>query len=154
MGSVRARAVFYNGVGYAEWVSGRRVEHDVRRVEVEALIDIGAAFPALPADLVEGLDLTFLGEVDGGVAGGVAELRLYGPVVVQIDDCIAVCPVTGRPRSTTLVIGVVVLEQTGFRIDPVTGRLVKGLPLMLTQRIEDIPYSASVGMQIREAASE
>jgi hypothetical protein len=26
---------------------------------------------------------------------------------------------------------VVALEQMGFRVDPVTGRLIKGLPLML-----------------------
>lgn len=137
MGHVKAKAVFYNGVDYVEWVSGRRTESDVRRIEVEALIDTGATFPALPADLVEKLGLAFLREVEGEVAGGTAKLRLYGPAVIQIEDRIAVCPVIERPRSTTPVIGVVALEQTGFRVDPVTGRLVKGLPLMLTQRIED-----------------
>jgi len=137
MGHVKARAVFYNAVDYAEWVSGKRAEPDVRRVEAEALVDTGTTFPALPADLVKKLGLTFLGEVEGEVAGGVTKLRLYGPAVIQIEDRIAVCPMVERPRGTAPIIGVVALEQTGFRVDPVTGRLVKGLPLMLTQRIEN-----------------
>jgi predicted aspartyl protease len=31
-----------------------------------------------------------------------------------------------RPRGTTPIIGVVALEQMGFRVDPTTGKLVKG----------------------------
>jgi len=138
MGHVKTRAVLYNAVDYIEWVSGKRVESAVRRVEVEALIDTGATFPALPADLIEELGLTFLREVDGEVAEGIAKLKLYGSVVVQIEDRIAVCPVIERPKSTTPVIGVTALEQMGFKVDQVTGRLVKGLPLMLAQHVEGI----------------
>jgi predicted aspartyl protease len=36
-----------------------------------------------------------------------------------------------RPEGTTPLIGVVALEQMGFRVDPVSGRLIKGLPFML-----------------------
>ncbi|MCC6065828.1 MAG: hypothetical protein LM576_07575, partial [Thermofilum sp.] len=81
--------------------------------------------------LVERLGLVFLREVEGEVAEGAARLRLYGPAVVQVEDRIAVCPVIERPEGTTPVVGVVALEQMGFRVDPVAGRLVKGLPLML-----------------------
>jgi len=146
MGHVKAKAIFYNAVDYAEWVSGKRVEPDVRRIEVEALVDTGATFPALPADLVEKLGLILLREVDGEVDGGIAKLKLYGSVVVQVEDRIAVCPIIERPRGTTPIIGIVVLEQMGFRVDPVTGRLIKGLQLMLIQRIGgSSPHSASIG---------
>jgi len=146
MGHVKAKAIFYNAVDYAEWVSGKRVEPDVRRVEAETLVDTGATFPALPADLIEKLGLMFLREVDSEVTEGIAKLRLYGPVVVQIEDRIAVCPVIERPRGTTPIIGVVVLEQMGFRVDPVTGRLIKGLPLILNQCIGgSSPHPASIG---------
>jgi len=134
MGRIMVRATFYNALDYIEWISGRRVESGVRRVEVEALIDTGATYPALPVDLIERLGLTFLREVDGEVAGGTTRLRLYGIVLVQIEDRIAICPIIERPRGTTPIIGVTALEQMGFRVDPVTGKLVKGLPLMLTQR--------------------
>jgi len=33
MGHVKAKAAFYNAFDYAEWVSGKRAEPDVRRVE-------------------------------------------------------------------------------------------------------------------------
>jgi len=146
VGHIKAKTVLYNAFDYAEWVSRRRAELDVRRVEVETLIDTRATFPALPTDLVEKLGLTLLREVDSEVAEGIAKLRLYGSVVVQIEDRIAVCPIIGRPRGTTPIIGIVVLEQTGFRVDPVTGRPVKGLSLMLIQRIGgSSPHSASIG---------
>jgi len=51
--------------------------------------------------------------------------------VIQVEDRTAASYVIVRPRGTTPLIGVVALEQMGFRVDPVTGRLVKGLPLML-----------------------
>ena len=131
MGHVKVTAVFYNAVDYVRWVRGEILETDVRRVEVEALVDTGATYPALPRDMIEKLGLTFLREVDGEVAGGHARLRLYGLAIVQIEDRIAGCPVVERPKGTSPVIGVVALEQMGFRVDPVTGRLIKGLPLML-----------------------
>jgi predicted aspartyl protease len=44
---------------------------------------------------------------------------------------VAVCPVIERPEGTTPVLGVIALEQMGFKVNPATGKLVKGLPLML-----------------------
>ena len=131
MGHVKVVAAFYNAVDYVRWIRGELLEADVRRVEVESLVDTGATYPALPRDLIERLGLAFLREVDGEVAGGPAKLRLYGLVIVQVEDRIAGCPVIERPSGTSPVIGVVALEQMGFRVDPLTGRLVKGLPLML-----------------------
>jgi hypothetical protein len=32
---------------------------------------------------------------------------------------------------------VVALEQMGFRVDPVTGKLIKGLPLMLLEKTKN-----------------
>jgi predicted aspartyl protease len=51
--------------------------------------------------------------------------------IIQIEDRTAAGYIIVRPRGTTPLIGVVALEQMGFRVDPVTGRLIKGLPLML-----------------------
>lgn len=131
VGHIKVMAVFYNAVDYARWVQGELVEADVRRIEIESLVDTGATYPALPEDLIRKLGLTFLKEIDGEVAGGPAKLRLYGLAIVQIEDRIAGCPVIERSKGTTPVIGVVALEQMGFRVDPVTGKLIKGLPLML-----------------------
>jgi len=131
MGHVKVSATFYNAVDYARWINGEIPESSVRKVTIDALVDTGATYPALPEDLIEKLGLTFLREVEGEVAEGKVKLRLYGPVIVEIEDRIAGCPVIARPRGTTPIIGVVVLEQMGYRVDPTSGKLVKGLPLML-----------------------
>jgi predicted aspartyl protease len=51
--------------------------------------------------------------------------------IIQIEDRTAASYIIVRPKGTTPLIGVVALEQMGYRVDPVTGKLVKGLPLML-----------------------
>ena len=139
MGHIWVRALFYNAIDYTEWISKKRSESNVRKVEVNALVDTRAIYPALPIDLIEKLGLVLLKEVNGEVAGGVVKLKLYGLAIVQIEDRIAACPVIERPRGTTPIIGVIALEQMGFKVDPVTGRLIKGLPLMLTQHTEVQP---------------
>jgi hypothetical protein len=70
VGHVKVKAVFYNGVDYARWVGGELPEGAVRSVEVEALVDTGATYPALPGDLVGKLGLAFLGGRGRGGGGG------------------------------------------------------------------------------------
>ncbi len=130
MGYVYVDAIFYNPVDYAEFVLGRRRFEDVRMASVKALADTRATFPALPEDTVEKLGLPLYGEVEAETAMGKGRVKLAG-VIVQVEDRTALSYTIVRPRGTTPLIGVVALEQMGFRVDPVTGRLIKGLPLML-----------------------
>jgi clan AA aspartic protease len=123
-------AILYNPVDYAEFALGRRRFEDVRMASVRALVDTGATFPALPEDIVEKLGLPLYGEVEAETAMGRGRVKLAG-VIVQVEDRTALSYTIVRPRGTTPLIGVVALEQMGFRVDPVTGRLIKGLPLML-----------------------
>ena len=51
--------------------------------------------------------------------------------VIQVEGGIAASYVIVRPKDTTPLIGVVALEQMGYGVDLVTGKLVEGLPLML-----------------------
>lgn len=90
----------------------------------------GAIFPALPGDVVEKLKLPIHGEVEAETATGRERVKL-ALVVIQVEDRTAASYIIVRPKNTTPLIGVVALEQMGYRVDPVTGKLVKGLPLML-----------------------
>ena len=130
LGYVYVEAIFYNPFDYTEFVQGRRRLEDVRRNGLKALVDTGATFPALPEDVVEKLGLPIHGEVEAETATGRERVKL-ALTVIQIEDRTAASYIIVRPRGTTPLIGVVALEQMGFRVDPVTGRLVKGLPLML-----------------------
>lgn len=130
MGHIYVDAVFHNPIDYTEFTQGRRELEGVRRVNLKALVNTGATFPALPEDIVEGLGLPIHSETEAETATGRERVKL-ALVVIQVEDRTAASYVIVRPRGTTPLIGVVALEQMGFRVDPVTGRLVKGLPLML-----------------------
>jgi len=130
LGYVYVEAVFYNPFDYTEFVQGRRRLEDVRRSVLKALVDTGATFPALPEDVVEMLGLPIYGEAEAETATGREKVRVSA-AVIQIEDRTSLSYIIIRPRGTTPLIGVVALEQMGFRVDPATGKLIKGLPLML-----------------------
>jgi clan AA aspartic protease len=124
-------ATIFNAIDYVRYLGGELRLEDVRKVEVEALVDTSATFPALPEDIVSKLGLPKIGEHVAETAEGVRKIELMGMVIIMIEDRVAETPIIKRVKGTTPLIGVVALEQMGFRVDPVTGKLVKGLPLML-----------------------
>jgi len=130
MGHVYVDAYFYNPIDYTEYIQGRRRLEDVRRISLRSLVDTGATYPALPEDIVEKLDLPIHGEAEAETATGRERVKL-ALAIIQIEDRFAASYVIVRPRDTTPLIGVVALEQMGYKVDPATGKLVKGLPLML-----------------------
>jgi predicted aspartyl protease len=128
LGHVYVDAVFYNPVDYTEFVLGKRRFDDDRKVSSRSLVDTDATFPTLPEDIVKELGLPIYGETEAETATGRERVRLAA--VTQIEDRSAISYIIVRSRGTTPLIGVVALEQMGFRVDPLTGRLVKELPLM------------------------
>jgi len=130
LGHTYVIATFYNPIEYVEYIQGKRSLDDVRKVNLKALVDAGATFPALPSDKVEEIGLPIIGEGEAEVAAGKEKVKL-ALGVTQIEDRTAGSYVMVRPKSTTPLIGVVALEQMGYKVDPTTGKLIKGLPLML-----------------------
>jgi aspartyl protease family protein len=130
LGHTYVKATFHNPIEYVEYVQGKRGLEDVRRVDLEALVDTGATFPALPIDKVEEIGLPIIGEEEAEVAAGRERVKL-ALGVTQIEERTAGSYIMVRPKGTTPLIGVVALEQMGYRVDPTTGKLIKGLPLML-----------------------
>jgi len=130
LGHTHVKATFYNPIEFVEHVQGKRDLKNVRKVDLEALVDTGATFPALPANLVEDLGLPIIGEGEAEVAAGKEKVKLVAGVT-QIEDRTSMSYMMVRPKDTTPLIGVVALEQMGFKVDPTTGKLIKGLPLML-----------------------
>jgi predicted aspartyl protease len=103
------------------------------QVEVDALVDIGATFPALPEDLITKLGLLSLGEHLAEAAEGTGRVELVVNAIIRVEDRIAQSPIIKRSKGTTPLIGVVALEQMGCRVDPMTGKLIKGLPHALSE---------------------
>jgi clan AA aspartic protease len=125
------KATFYNSIDYIQYLEGKRKLEEVRKAEVKALVDTGATFPALPKEIITELALPTLGEYPAETAEGTGKVELAVNAIIKIDDRIAQSPIIIRPKGTTPLIGVVALEQMGYKVDPTTGKLIKGLPLML-----------------------
>lgn len=130
-GHTYVETTFFNAVDYVQYLEGKRKLDDVRKVEVKALVDTGATFPALPIEMIAQLALPSLGEHLAETAEGAKKVELAANALIKIEDRIAQSPVIVRPKGTTPLIGVVALEQMGYKVDPATGKLIKGLPLML-----------------------
>jgi len=129
LGHVYVKATFYNAVDYVQYLEGKLKLDDVRKAEVEALIDTGATFPALPREIITELALPSLGEHPAETAEGAGRVELAANAIIRIEDRIAQSPIMIRPKGTAPLIGVVALEQMGYKVDPITGKLIKGLPL-------------------------
>ena len=125
------KATFFNAVDYIQYLEGKLKLSKVKKVEVKALVDTGATFPALPKEIITELALPSLGKHPAETAEGARKVELAANAIIKIEDRIAQSPIITRPKGTTPLIGVVALEQMGYKIDPTTGKLIKGLPLML-----------------------
>ena len=130
LGHTYVKATFYNAVDYVQYLEGKRKLEEVKRAEVKALVDTGATFPTLPKETITQLALPTLGEHPAETAEGTGKVELAANAIIKIDDRIAQSPIIIRPKDTTPLIGVVALEQMGYKVDPTTGKLIKGLPLM------------------------
>lgn len=117
------------------------------QVEVDALVDIGATFPALPEDLITKLGLLSLGEHLAEAAEGTGRVELVANAIIRVEDRIAQSPIIKRSKGTTPLIGVVTLEQMGCRVDPMTGRLIKGLPHALSEASSSPSTRASLALR-------
>ena len=131
MGHVYVKATFYNAVDYVRYLEGKLKLGEVRKAEVRALVDTGATFPALPKEIIAKLALPSLGEHLAETAEGTGKVELVANAIIEIEGRIAQSPVIVRPKGIAPLIGIVALEQMGYKVDPTTGKLVKGLPLML-----------------------
>lgn len=99
MGHTYAKATFFNAVDYVQYLEGKRELGEVKQVEVEALVDTGATFPALPKEIIAELALPSLGEHPAETAEGAGKVELAANTIIKIEDRIAQSPVIARPKA-------------------------------------------------------
>ena len=126
---MRVRVTFYNAFDYMDFMAGKIPLREVRSVEVEAEVELGASYSALPRDLVENIGLTAVQEVRREVDGRRETIQLTA-AAVKLEDRTALCPLIIRERESTPVVGAIVLDNMGYRVDPNTGKITKGPPLL------------------------
>jgi len=71
---------------YLEYVQGKRGLESIRKVDLKALVDTGATFPALPKDKVDELNLPISGEAEAEVVAGKERVKLVLAIVHNSSD--------------------------------------------------------------------
>lgn len=103
-------------------------------VQVEALVDTGATYTMLPADLLETLGVEAIGQRDFELADnrrvrydvGEAKMRLNGDELTVL--------VVFAPEATATLLDATALELFGLAVDPVNQRLISVPALLKSSR--------------------
>lgn len=91
----------------------------IRRVEVDALVDTGATGLAIPADVAEKLGLRELRHVEVGLAdGSKRSVPIVTGIAIEIVGRGMVCDAFVLPLGSTPLIGQIQLEWLDLVVDP------------------------------------
>ncbi len=100
-----------------------------KSTKVKALVDTGSTLTILPEKLVNELGIKSTEEAEVGTGAGVIKLR-KGKAFVKIKGKEEITPVLISDIIDKVLIGVVILESLGLKVDPLTGALEE-TPLLL-----------------------
>ena len=151
MSEIRAKLVLTNAYDEMSAEKGLIKPGEVRRVEVEGLVDTGAVMLLIPQDLKEALGLETTGKVIAVYADErKEELEKAGPVKVEIKGRSVVTECLVGPPTCEVLIGHVILEMLDLTPDPVRGELLPRpespfLPQLKMKRLQEtssppLPY--------------
>jgi predicted aspartyl protease len=125
MGRVTVEARIDNVKDAWEVEKGDRAPADARSVTVpDALIDTGATFLSLPAQLIRQLGLGKLRERLLRTAAGPRMAAMYDPVRLSIQDRDCLMEVVEIDDEAPVLIGQLPLEAMDFVVDPGRQRLI------------------------------
>ena len=96
----------------------------------QALVDTGATWTVLPADLARELRLRVVGQTTLRTATGPQALD-QSYVFIELQGKSMVTPVVISDTYPGVIVGVLTLEGLGFAVDPTSGRLVDAELLLL-----------------------
>ncbi len=103
---------------------GEMAREDVRRIEVDALVDTGARFLCLPAPLVQQLGLRFDRTRDSLTVTGVIALDVYRTARLEVQGRACSVEVMPLPAGRQALLGQIPLETLDWWIDTANHKLV------------------------------
>lgn len=137
MGKSLQMARLQNTVDVGRSLVGKLPASKIRQVEVELLVDTGAAMLCLTPKIIERLGLHKLHERDVITGNGLVKRAVYEPVRIQILDREADMNVMEVPTGTPLLLGHLPLEA--FELYPNRKkRILEGNPQYDGKMITDL----------------
>jgi predicted aspartyl protease len=127
MGKILQKARLRNTVDLGRSLAGKLPASKIRHVEVELLVDTGAAMLCLTPKVIEQLGLHKLHERDVITGNGLVKRAVYEPVRIQIMEREADLNVMEVPTGTPLLLGYLPLEALDLYPNP-KKRVLEGNP--------------------------
>ena len=125
-GTVVLMGIFYVPAKVRNWQNRfLPPERQGQEVSCDLLVDSGAAELALPAELIDALNLEELGDVRVFTAdGGQHDYRVLGVVELEVQGRVCQVRAIELPRGADPLLGAVPLEEMDWHIDPGGKKLV------------------------------
>ena len=118
MGTINQKARLQNSGDLSVARSGKLPRTEVRMLEVEFLVDTGAAMLCLPPEQIAASGLRKLHEREVVTANGVVKRGVYEPVFIQVLDREANLDVMELPAGTPPLLGYLPLEALDLYPNP------------------------------------
>lgn len=119
MGRIQQKVIFENSTD--KW-SGAQV---VRKIEIDMLVDSGAAMACLPKSDIEKLGLPYKKTVKAVTADGMRERRIYAAANIIIGDRDGTFDIMEVPDGVPPLLGYIPLEQMDYLIDFAQHKLIE-----------------------------
>lgn len=110
MGKTIEKVIVKNFLDVASYSQGTLKEEEIRIVEVEAIVDTGAAFLCLPPEVIEKLGLMYSHTREVTTGNGRVKRRIFNGAVIIIQDRDIEMQVMENDVTTPPLIGYLVLE--------------------------------------------
>jgi len=133
MGKIVTRMTVTNRIDRADFDRQMIAADKIRSITLNnVLIDTGATTLCLPADIIEGLGLSLLKEVDVEMASGIRKARIFRDATINLCDREGTFECLELPGGRNPLVGVISLEALGIELDLKNQRLFT-LPISPTE---------------------
>jgi len=93
--------------------------------DIKFLVDTGATISVVPETILKSLNIKPIDKDTFELAGGNTKVFRLGEAVIQVNGKRRTFTVAFGAKRSQSLLGLVVLETLGFRVDPVSRKLVK-----------------------------
>jgi clan AA aspartic protease len=125
MGRTSEKVIIKNFIDISNAEQGIIKESEIRSVEIEALVDTGAAYLCLPPKVIKQLGLMFAKSTPVKTGNGKLELKIfYGAEIIIKERAIQMQVMENKDDSVPALIGYLVLETMDWVVDPKSQKII------------------------------
>ncbi|MEW6557285.1 MAG: clan AA aspartic protease [Elusimicrobiota bacterium] len=96
-----------------------------RTKEIKFLVDTGATISIVPEEILRSLHIKPIDKDNFELADGKTKVFKFGEATIKLNGKSRTFTVAFGARKSQPLLGLVVLETLGLKVDPVSGKLIK-----------------------------